>query len=379
MSAEKKIAVYAICKNELKFVDNWVKSMSEANYICVLDTGSTDGTYEKLLEYQAKYPAQFRVAQKVITPWRFDVARNESLKLVPEDTEIYICTDLDELLDTGWAKPLREKWIPGKHTRATYKYIWSHLDNGEPGRIFNYNKIHDKNWEWRYPVHELLWHKTNQTENYSNENSLYLFNEITLQHYPDKTKSRGSYLGLLELREKEYPEDMYGLIYLAHEYRYRGFLEKSIEKLNKVLTVYDKQIASVERASCYLFMGDDYTDLKQYDKAIASYLKGIEIEPTYRELYLNLAKVFITIKQYSFAIETIRQGLDKSYRHYTWLERDTSWSYEPYDLLCLAYYYNGDKLKSLGCAYKALQFEPENNRLKDNVKRVIDTMTEKDY
>ena len=45
----KKIAIYAICKNEIKFVDQWIKSMIEADYICVLDTGSTDGTYEKLL------------------------------------------------------------------------------------------------------------------------------------------------------------------------------------------------------------------------------------------------------------------------------------------------------------------------------------------
>jgi len=172
---------------------------------------------------------------------------------------------------------------------------------------------------------------------------------------------------------------MYGLIYLAHEYRYRGFLEKSIEKLNKVLTVYDKEIASLERASCYLFIGDDYQDLKQYDKAIASYFKGIEIEPTYRELYLNLAKTFLELKQYQMAIDIIKQGLAKSYRHYTWLERDISWSYEPYDLLCLAYYYNGQKLESLGCAYKALQFEPENKRLQDNVKQVINNMTEKDY
>lgn len=45
-----KIAIYAICKNELQFVDKWFMSMLEADYICVLDTGSTDGTYEALLK-----------------------------------------------------------------------------------------------------------------------------------------------------------------------------------------------------------------------------------------------------------------------------------------------------------------------------------------
>ena len=43
-----KICVYAIAKNEEQFVDRWVDSMSEADVIVVLDTGSTDRTVEKL-------------------------------------------------------------------------------------------------------------------------------------------------------------------------------------------------------------------------------------------------------------------------------------------------------------------------------------------
>ena len=43
-----KVVVYAICKNEAKFVDRWMDSMSEADQVVVLDTGSSDGTAEKL-------------------------------------------------------------------------------------------------------------------------------------------------------------------------------------------------------------------------------------------------------------------------------------------------------------------------------------------
>ena len=43
-----KVIVYAIAKNEEKFVDRWVDSMQEADEIIVLDTGSTDKTVEKL-------------------------------------------------------------------------------------------------------------------------------------------------------------------------------------------------------------------------------------------------------------------------------------------------------------------------------------------
>ena len=370
---KNKVCVYAITKNESKFVDQWYESMKEADSIVVLDTGSTDDTVEKLKAHGVT------VETKIIKPWRFDVARNESMKLVPEDCNILISTDLDELLEPGWADLLRERWIEGKHTRAQYKYVWSHLENGEPGRVFAYNKVHNRNWEWRYPVHELLWDINKQTELYPAEEELNLFNEMTLHHYPDQTKSRGSYLGLLELREQDYPEDMYGLIYLAHEYRYRGFLEKSNEKLNKVLTVYDDRIATIERASCYLFMGDNYHDLGKNSEAISSYLKGIEVDPTYRELYLNLSKVYIDLKDYDLAIYYIKKGLEKSYRHYTWLERDLSWSYEPYDLLCLAYFYGGYKLKALACAYKALTYAPQEERLKNNVDVIVEKLEDKDF
>lgn len=37
-----KIVVYAICKNEEQFVDRWMDSMSEADEIVVLDTGSSE-------------------------------------------------------------------------------------------------------------------------------------------------------------------------------------------------------------------------------------------------------------------------------------------------------------------------------------------------
>ena len=52
-----KICVYAIAKNEEQFVDRWAASMSEADDICVLDTGSTDRTVEQLADLGVRVPA----------------------------------------------------------------------------------------------------------------------------------------------------------------------------------------------------------------------------------------------------------------------------------------------------------------------------------
>ena len=95
-----KVSVYAISKNEEKFVDRWYESMKEADEIYVLDTGSDDNTVEKLKD------KGINVTVSKIIPWRFDVARNKSLDLVSEDTDICICTDLDEVFESGWKEKL---------------------------------------------------------------------------------------------------------------------------------------------------------------------------------------------------------------------------------------------------------------------------------
>jgi glycosyltransferase involved in cell wall biosynthesis len=61
---KNKICIYAMCKNEKQFVEQWLDSMSEADYIVVLDTGSTDGTYEML----KTDPRVTRCEQKIISP-----------------------------------------------------------------------------------------------------------------------------------------------------------------------------------------------------------------------------------------------------------------------------------------------------------------------
>ena len=92
----RRIYVYAISKNEAAFARRWMASMAEADGVFVLDTGSTDGTAELLRSLGAD------VETEVIAPWRFDEARNRSLARVPEDADLCVCTDLDEVFRPGW-------------------------------------------------------------------------------------------------------------------------------------------------------------------------------------------------------------------------------------------------------------------------------------
>ena len=62
-----------------------------------------------------------------------------------------------------------------------------------------------------------------------------------------------------------------------------------------------------------------------------------------------------------------QEALKKTYRHFTWLERDTSWTYELYDLMSIACFYGGHKLDAIAYAAKALSICPNNERLKSNL------------
>ena len=67
-----KIVVYAICKKKAGYAERWMASMAEADGVYVLDTGSTDGTAERLRALGAV------VVEERVEPWRFDTARNRS-------------------------------------------------------------------------------------------------------------------------------------------------------------------------------------------------------------------------------------------------------------------------------------------------------------
>ena len=110
---KKRICVYAICKNESAFAERWMRSMQEASGVYVLDTGSEDDTVERLRRLGA------HVAQETIRPWRFDTARNRSLELVPQDADLCVCTDLDEVFHPGWRTAM-ERALAGGAQRLRF-------------------------------------------------------------------------------------------------------------------------------------------------------------------------------------------------------------------------------------------------------------------
>ena len=352
--SKKKICVYAISKNEEKFVKRWYESVKEADSVYVLDTGSTDKTVSILKDLGAN------VSVKEIKPWRFDVARNESLKLVPEDCDICVCIDIDEVISKGWRKKLEEIWDDNtNHLR--YIYNWSHDDNGKPLVSFYYEKIHARDgFKWIHPVHEVL--------EFSKEKEVFkTTDEIVVDHYPDSTKSRSNYLPLLELSVKENPDNDRNMHYLGREYMFHGKYNEAIDTLIKHLNLKSATWKD-ERCASMRFIARCYKYLKRYDEAKMWLDKAINEAPYLRDPYVERAMLEYELNNFEEVKKYCLLALEIKNHTKTYINEPFSWNYTIYDLLSISEFYLGNIESSLKWINKATEIEPNNERLINNKK-----------
>ena len=348
-----KVCVYAICKNEEKFVKRWYESMKEADEIFVLDTGSSDNTFEELKKLGVN------VYQKEIVPWRFDVARNESLNLVPDYYDICVCTDLDEIFESGWREKLEKIWSDGL-TRLAYNYNWKLDENNKPLVNFYIEKIHSrKNYKWKYPVHEVLEYVGDLNEKKQ------ITNDITLNHYPDCKKSRSSYLKLLELSVKENPLDDRNMHYLGREYMYYKKWNKAIDTLIKHLSL-ESSTWKDERCASMRFISRCYQKLKRFDEAKFWLDKALQEAPYLREPYMERALLEYEFKNWNEVIKYCLLALKITNHSKTYINEIFCWDETVYDLLSVSYYYIGKYDDALKYILKAIEINPNSERLNEN-------------
>lgn len=289
-----KVVVYAICKNEEKFVSRWVASMGEADEIIALDTGSTDNTVRLLKERNVT------VLSKTYASFRFDKARNDALKAVPLDADICVCTDLDETFEKGWREKVENSWASGVG-KLTYRYVFKSDENKNEQIVFMADKIHSRNgWKWKYPVHEVL-HRVSPEPYLIRCN-----NDIKLWHFPDESKSRADYLPLLRLQVKENPNDARGYHYLGRELAFRGEYNEALEVLGRYLSFLDTW--DEERSATFRYMA--YCCVQLNNGLVDSYfLSAIAQTPFIREPYVEYASYLISQKEYDGARFFLQKAL----------------------------------------------------------------------
>lgn len=345
-----KICVYAISKNEEQFADRWMDAVSEADLVVVADTGSTDRTIEKLRARGALvYPEQ-------IVPWRFDEARNRALAHVPEDADICVSNDLDEVFEKGWRQKLENAWQPDT-TRARYTFVWDHRDGMD--KQFPMEKIHIRHgYRWIHPVHEVL--------AYGGTEKKIFVPGLVLHHYPDNGKPRGQYLPLLELSAKENPQDSQTHFWLGREYVYHNQYDAAIRTLGEYLSLpasaWDEEKSAAMRliAECYSRQGKN-AEAKQW------LWRSIAQCPYVREPYLAMARHAYLLGEWPLAAFVASEGLKITRPTGSYLTEPEAWGERLYDYGAIACFQLGQYETAQQYAAEAVRINPGDERLRRNL------------
>lgn len=341
-----KIAVYAIAKNEAQFVQRFCDSAKDADVILIADTGSTDDTVEIAKQCGATvYPI-------TIKPWRFDIARDTALALVPADIDVCISLDLDEELQPGWRDEIERLWVDGT-TRMQYKFDWSN------GIVFFADKIHSRNgYHWHHPCHEVVVPDGRTVEKWVKTDKLMVV------HKPDDTKSRGQYLDLLELSVKEDPSCERNQFYFARELFYRGKYQWAIVELQKYLAmpqaVWENERAYAMRvlSNCYREVGGD--SLKWARQACVE-------APKTREVWVNLASHAYEQGLWHECFYAATNAVNITQKELVYTTDPLAWGSRPHDLLAIAAYHLGLQDIAMIQGQLAVDHEPNNQRLITNL------------
>lgn len=347
-----KIIIYAICKNEAQFIERFMRSCAEADGVYVLDTGSTDGTPERLRALGAT------VYEQTITPWRFDIARNASLEMLPEDADVCICLDLDEVLCPGWREALEAAWTPGT-TRARYTYVWSHKSDGGDGVVFYADKIHLlEGYHWTHPVHEVL--KRDMPE------CFVTIPELRVEHWPDEHKSRGQYLPLLELSVAEDPDDDRNMHYLGREYMFHGRWGEAIATLMRHLAMPSARW-DAERAASMRYIARCCEALGDWRSAVHWLERAADEAPGQREAPYALSLLYYRREEWPLCRYWAMRTLHIAARDNNYMTEPEAWGAEPHDLLAIASWQLKDYAGAEAAAEAALRLAPDDERLRSNL------------
>lgn len=347
-----KIAIYTPGLNEEKHAQAWAESGADADYRIVADTGSTDRTKE-ILQAQG-----VKVHDILIKPWRFDLAYNVTMALVPADADVLICLHMDERLEAGWRQKLEAAWTPGT-TRLRYTYVWNWLSDGSPGKTWWGDRIHARvGYSWLGATHEGLCARLPEQQA--------MCGELRILHYPE-AKHKTNDLELLRESVRDMPGDARMKAYLGRELMYRGQAEESVTVYKEFLTM---PCWNVERGHAMINLSTVDVDNRVY------WLKCAALEvPTHREPQVELARYYYQKADWSSCYTHAQKALAITTHPMDYTCSEEAWTWLPHDLAGIAAWNLGLRQEARAHARDAVAKAPLDTRLQNNLKVIQEWFT----
>lgn len=247
VSRSKRVAIYGVCKNEEKNVRRWYEHAKDADYILLLDTGSTDDTVSIARELG------INVLEASISPWSENIAKNTAMSLLPENIDVCICLDLDQIIQTPNWKVALLKDTNFDIGVSTYLVPNGYKDTVERQELPHIHSRHNTFWfgyrpRLRFSGHDKLspvvkklpisvYHLPGDMERFSNREDLYV-KSFLLEERMISLYSNAQYL-------------MSTLCHIALSYFEAGNLIKFEEYYNKVNVLYNKDIIHLSHFTEY--------------------------------------------------------------------------------------------------------------------------------
>lgn len=342
-----KVVVYAIAKNESKHVQYWHDTTKDADYRFILDTGSTDNTVQLLEELNIPH------AVDVVTPFRFNVARNKAIALLPDDVDYCISLDLDERLSDGWRGEL-QKAYELKLTRPMHK-LNIDFTSGNPKSSFDTCRIHPRTgFHWVNLVHENLVSISTGVHEITGTVA------ISINHYPDNTKSRTHYLTLLKTAAEEDPTNARNCHYLAREYWLLNRWDEAKLEFTKHLDFILCDPIEKAESLRYLAKLDPENRIKYL-------VRACDLEPLRRESWGDLAVAYSTTLDTKLCIYACERAFEIDPNLFVYLSEASCRNESLYHLASLKYWELRFKSKAFLYALEAFLLNPSNPELRNNV------------
>ena len=360
--AKLTLTVYAICKDERQNVERWINSFGLADYVCILDTGSTDGTWEYLQEQKEKRD-NLIISQEIVTPWRYDKARNISMTLIPKETDIFFMADLDEeIRELDWVQTVKNSWDP-LFSRGMYDYNRDLDENGNVIRTIKEYRLHNKEWtHWVNIVHEAICKEDGEKRFYMESCNKV---PITVWHYSKHKEN--NYLELCEEDLKEYPDDWIMRLQLAIEYEIRDQLEKAVEHYKYIIS-HQTNLQDFEVARCFNGIARWAYKNKNQKLAEQYYFEGRLKCEYFADNYLEPMEMHYNNKQFNKVIELGKSAL-KYCTDAQWCGNYDIKNYYVYYLMGLSYWSLNEPLKAIGYVYYAYNKNP-NEEIKKQLSNI---------
>jgi glycosyltransferase involved in cell wall biosynthesis len=340
-----KIAVYAIAKNEEKNISSWLENTKNADFRLVCDTGSTDKTLEILKENNIE------TCQITVSPWRFDIARNTALNLLPSDIDVCIWQDFDETFNPNWREELEKNWVGGT-TTVYHKY-----------------RNNNSSWQWHSKIHArhyCIWAGcVHETLKWSCPEKDIWIAEIYLDEKQDLEKDRSGYLKLLEKKISEGDNHWRTFYFLSSEYQ-------KIENWNQDIAYKIKsfqfcQDGGVSKSYIARNIAISYQQLKNWSEAEKWLKTGLD-ESEERETLFALAYLYYAQKKWGECYIYSKKCLEKKERRDGFTFDARAWGESPFDLAALSAYNLEMYSEACSLGKKALELKPNDPRLLLNLR-----------